>query len=194
MTWYVIKYVTKLSFVHSGWASLWAQGSSDQLNLGQLTPLKAPLFDNFNYSKPNGLASLFGKAQPIKQIEQMASRSSFCRATLAVKPGSCSCKAAASVPPASKSDSKSDELGAPEKGTPTPSHVSAPSHASAPAPVKPILALKYNEADLMKILKIFYETKGQEPKSKVFRKRPLKVKVSDIYFGKLHMDCYHFCQ
>ena len=26
------------------------------------------------------------------------------------------------------------------------------------------------------------------------RKRPLKAKVPDVYYGKLHMDCYHFCQ
>ena len=26
------------------------------------------------------------------------------------------------------------------------------------------------------------------------RKRTLKAKVSEVYYGKLHMDCYHFCQ
>ena len=118
----------------------------------------------------------------------MASRSGSCRATPAVGQGSRSYKAVASAPPAFRSDSESDEFGAPEKGT------SAPSHASAPAPVKPILALKYSETDLMRILKIFSETKGQEPKAEVPRKRPLKAKVPDVYFGKLHMDCYHFCQ
>ena len=118
----------------------------------------------------------------------MASRSGSCRATPAVGQGSRSRKAAASAPPASRSDSKSDELGALEKCTP------APSHASAPAPVEPILALKYSKADLMRILKIFSETKGQEPKAEVPRERPLKAKVPDVYFGKSHMDCYHFCQ
>ena len=46
----------------------------------------------------------------------------------------------------------------------------------------------------MRILKIFSETKGQEPKAEVPRERPLKAKVPDVYFGKSHMDCYHFCQ
>ena len=118
----------------------------------------------------------------------MASRSSSYRATPAVRQGSRSRKVAASAPFASRSDSESDELMAPEKGIP------APSHASAPALVEPTLALKYSEADLMRILKIFSETKGQEPKAEVPRERPLKAKVPDVYFGKSHMDCYHFCQ
>ena len=46
----------------------------------------------------------------------------------------------------------------------------------------------------MRILKIFSETKGQEPKAEVSCEQPLKAKVPDIYFGKSHMDCYHFCQ
>ena len=108
--------------------------------------------------------------------------------------GSRSRKAAASAPPTSRSDSKSDKLGASEKGTPVPSYTSAPSHASTSAPVEPTLALKYSEADLIRILKIFLETKGQEPKAKVPRKQPLKAKIPDIYFGKSHIDCYHFCQ
>ena len=118
----------------------------------------------------------------------MASRSGSCKATLAVGLGSRSRKTTTSALPAFKSDSKSDELGAPEKRTP------APSHVSAPTPVEPILALKYSEADLMRILKIFLETKGQEPKAKVSRKQPLKAKVPDIYFRKTHMDYYHFFQ
>ena len=124
----------------------------------------------------------------------MASRSGSCRATPVVGQDSRSRKAAASAPPASRSDSEFDKLGAPKKGTPASNHASDPSHASAPAPVEPTLALKYSEADLMRILKIFSETKGQEPKAEVPRERPLKAKVPDVYFGKSHMDCYHFCQ
>ena len=118
----------------------------------------------------------------------MASKSGSRRATPVVEQGSRSRKAATSALPASKSDSESDKLEATEKGTP------APSYASAPTLVEPTLALKYNEADLMRILKIFSEIKGQEPKAEVPRKRPLKAKVPDVYFGKSHMDCYHFCQ
>ena len=118
----------------------------------------------------------------------MASRSGSRRATLAVGPGSCSRKAAASVSPTSRSDNESDELRVPEKWT------SAPSHASIPAPMKPTLALKYSKADLMRILKIFSKTKAQEPKAEVPHERPLKAKILDIYFRKSYMDCYHFCQ
>ena len=106
----------------------------------------------------------------------MASRSGSCRATSAVRPGSRSCKAAASAISSSKSDSKSNELGAPKKGTSAFSHTSAPSHtnasshANAPTPVELTLALKYSKADLIKILKIFLETKSQEPKAEIPRK------------------------
>ena len=130
----------------------------------------------------------------------MASRSSSRRAIPAVGPGARSCKAADFAPPASRSDSKFDELRATKKGTPASSHVSAYSHASAlsyasaPALVEPNLALKYSKADLMRILKIFLETKGQEPKAEVPYEQPLKAKVPDVYFGKLQMDCYYFCQ
>ena len=45
----------------------------------------------------------------------------------------------------------------------------------------------------MRILKIFSETKDQESKVEVPREQLFKAKVSDVYFEKLHMDCYHFC-
>ena len=113
------------------------------------------------------------------------SKSGFCRTTPAIESSSRSRKADA-VPPTSRSDCKSNELGTLEKST------LATSHASAPTLAESILALKYSEADLMKILKIFLETKGQEPKVEVLRKQLLKTKVPDVYFRKLHMDCYHF--
>ena len=127
----------------------------------------------------------------------MASKSGSSRATLAVGPGFCSRKGAiAFTPPTSRSDNKSDELEAPEKGTPAPSHIStpAPSHASALALAESTLALKYSETDLMRILKIFSKTKGQEPKAEAPCKQPLKTKVPDIYFRKLYINCYYFFQ
>lgn len=68
-----------------------------------------------------------------------------------------------------------------------------PSPTIAPAPTKSTLAFKYSKADLMRILKTFSETKGQEPEAKVPHKQFLKAKVPNVYFGKLYMDCYHFC-
>ena len=118
----------------------------------------------------------------------MASRSGFRRATSVVGLGSCFYKAAASVPPAFRSDNKYNELGAPEKNTP------APSHTNSPTLVELILALQYSKVDLMRILKIFLETISQELKVEVPCKRPLKAKVPDVYFEKSHMDCYHLCQ
>ena len=130
----------------------------------------------------------------------MASISGSRRTTRAVGLGSRSCKAAASALPTSRSDSKSDELGALEKGIPVPSHanapnhINAPSHASASALLKSILAIKYSKANLMRILKIFLKTKSQERKAEVPHKRSLKAKVPGVNFGKLHKDWYHICQ
>ena len=145
MTWHMTKYVTKVSFADSRWASLWAWDNSDQLTFDQLTYLEALPFYTSNYSKLNESDSSFGKAQPIRQTEQMASRSGSCRATPAVGRDSRSCKTAAS-----RLDNKCDELGAPEKSTPALSHANAPEHASTPAPRKPILAPNYSEADVIK--------------------------------------------
>ena len=100
----------------------------------------------------------------------MASRSGSCRATSAVGPGSRSHKIAASAPLVSMSNSKSDELEAPEKGTSTPSHASAPNHVSAPshmsalASVEPTLALKYSKADLMGSWTFFQRSKVKNQK------------------------------
>ena len=118
----------------------------------------------------------------------MVSRSGSCRATPVVRPGFCSCKAAASAPLVSRLNSKSDKLGASKIGSP------ASSYAITPAQAKSTLALKYSKADLMRILKILLKTKGQEPKTKVLHKQPLKAKIPDVYFKKLHIDCYQFCQ
>lgn len=60
---------------------------------------------------------------------------------------------------------------------------------SAPIPAEFNLAFKYNKADLMKILKIFSKTKGQEPRPEVSCKQSLKAKVSEIYLEKTHIDC-----
>ena len=55
------------------------------------------------------------------------------------------------------------------------------------------LTLKYSEANQINILKIFSKTQGQEPKAEVPHEWPLKAKISNVYFGKSHMDCYYFC-
>lgn len=126
----------------------------------------------------------------------MASRSGACRTTLVVRLGSRSRKGVVGLaPPLSRSDSKFNKLGALEKGIPAPSHASTPfpSHTSALILAESTFTLKYSEADLIKILKIFLETKGQKLRAEVLHKRLSKAKIPDIYFEKLHIDCYHFC-
>ena len=137
----------------------------------------------------------------------MASRSSSRKDTPAIVSSSCSYKdVIGSAPPASMLDSKLNELAGPKKGIPILSHASipTPSHPSNPASsyestpalilAESTLAFKYSEVDLIKILKIFLETKSQETKSKIPCKRSLKAEVSDMYFKKLHINCHHFCQ
>ena len=153
----------------------------------------------------------------------MALRLGFHRATPTVVPGSCSCKSAVgsrfykgtigspfckcvviSTPPAFRSNNKSYEIEVPEKGTPASSHASTPapnhintltsSYAGAFTPVESTLALKYSKMDLMRILKIFSKIKSQKLKVEVLCKQSLKAKALDLYFEKLHIDCYHFCQ
>ena len=43
----------------------------------------------------------------------------------------------------------------------------------------------------MKAYLEFNQGPSQPPEE---RERPLKAKVPDVYYGKSHMDCYHFCQ
>ena len=135
----------------------------------------------------------------------MASRSDSHRPTCVVVLDSRSHKGVVdSTLSAPRSDNESDELRALEKGTFTPSHASTPasSHASSPAPshtsaptlAKSTLALKCSKTDLIRILKIFSETKSQEPKVEVSCEQFLKAKIPNIYFGKLYINCYHFCQ
>lgn len=86
----------------------------------------------------------------------MTSRSGFCKVTLAVS-SLCFCKSAAVsfIPFASMTDSESDKLMDQEKGLPALTEVSISVFAEF------IHVFNYSEADLLKILKIFLETKGQ---------------------------------
>ena len=155
---------------------------------GQLIVLEWLLgwpFYNFNCSKTNRSASLFGKAQQIRQIAQVAARYGSRKAIPAVASGLHSCKvtAAISAPPNSISDSKSNKLVGQENNTTAPS-ISALTEIQTPM---------YTEADLLRIFKIFSETNGQT-QLEVPCERPVKAKLSDIYSGKLHIDCFYFCQ
>lgn len=44
-------------------------------------------------------------------------------------------------------------------------------------------------------MKTYLEAQAQAaPSQSEPRERPLKARFPDLYFGKSHMDCYHFCQ
>ena len=46
---------------------------------------------------------------------------------------------------------------------------------------------------LTKFMKVFMETTQAWDQLEPW-KRPLKARTLETYFGKSHMDCYHFCQ
>ena len=77
--------------------------------------------------------------------------------------------------------------GAPTEDSNTPTHFPAVSRAPTPAP--PSINELFKR--FMKAYLEFNQGPSQPPEE---RERPFKAKVPDVYYGKLHMDCYHFCQ
>ena len=76
--------------------------------------------------------------------------------------------------------------GAPTKGSHTSTHFPAVSWASTLAPPSTNELFK-------QFMKAYLESNQGPSQPLEERKRPLKTKVPDVYYGKLHMDCYHFC-
>ena len=77
--------------------------------------------------------------------------------------------------------------GVPTKGSNTPTHSPAVSWAPTPAPPSTDELFK-------RFMKAYLESNQGPSQLPEERERPLKAKVPDVYYGKLHMDCYHFCQ
>ena len=77
--------------------------------------------------------------------------------------------------------------GASNKSSNTSTHSPAISWALTPAPLFTNKLFKR----FMKAYLKSYQGPSQPPKE---CKRPFKAKVSDVYYGKSHMYCYHFCQ
>ena len=70
--------------------------------------------------------------------------------------------------------------------TPSPDQVSALIPTPAPAPI--------STNELFKKFMMAYLESNQGPKQPpAERKWPLKAEVPEVFYGKLHMDCYHFC-
>ena len=73
--------------------------------------------------------------------------------------------------------------------SPGPKLVPALNPAPVPAPTPAPVA---SEELFKKFMKAYLET-NQGPRQPE-RKQTLKAKVAELYYGKSHMDCYHFCQ
>lgn len=77
-------------------------------------------------------------------------------------------------------------------GSGSPAPAPAPSRGPTPAPGK------RTDEDLQRITKLcmesFIQGQGQTKAHPEPRERPLKARFPDLYYGKSHMDCYHFCQ
>ena len=72
-----------------------------------------------------------------------------------------------------------------------PTLVSAPIPALIPTPASVLAAIN----DLFKQFMKAYLELNQRPRQPPAEcKQPLKAKVPELYYGKLHIDCYHFCQ
>ena len=62
-----------------------------------------------------------------------------------------------------------------------------------PVPAPALVPVTTNE--LFKCFMKAYLKSNQEPKQLLAEyKQPFKTKISEVYYGKLHIDCYHFCQ
>ena len=72
---------------------------------------------------------------------------------------------------------------------PTPGPVQVPALIPAPAP-----APVSTDELFKKFMKAYLESNQGPKPPPAERERPLKAKVPEVYYGKSHMDCYHFCQ
>ena len=64
-----------------------------------------------------------------------------------------------------------------------------PAPVPTPAPPLPF----FNEL-FRQFIKAYLETNQGYKKPPINRKQSFKAKVPEVYYSKLHIDCYHFCQ
>ena len=76
---------------------------------------------------------------------------------------------------------------------PTPGPDQLPDLISAPAPVPNLAPAPTNEL-FKKFMKAYLESNQGPRQPPEERKQTFKPKVPKMYYGKLHIDCYHFCQ
>ena len=110
-------------------------------------------------------------------------------------------------PPGGEDELAGGPPGAPTKGsntpTPSPPVSRAQTSTNAPTPTAAPPRGIYTNADLQKATKLALnsfiqgQTHAQGSASTAQDKasdRPLKARNLDLYYGSLHMECYHFCR
>ena len=83
--------------------------------------------------------------------------------------------------------------GAPTEGSNIPTPSLAVFRTLTPVPVPAPAPPSTNEL-FKQFMKAYLESHLGPSQPLAEREHPLKAKVPDVYYGKLHMDCYHFCQ
>ena len=92
--------------------------------------------------------------------------------------------------PAGEQDELADTQG-PARGSNVGSN-EAPTEAPTPleAPILPLVPPPVEEL-FTKFMKVFIETTHTQTLAKLWE-RPIKIKTLENYWGKSHMECYHF--
>ena len=90
-------------------------------------------------------------------------------------------------PPGGEDELAEGPPGASTKGSHTPTHSPTISRALTLAPLSTNKLFK-------RFMKGYLESHQGPSQPLKEHKRPLKAKMPDVYYGKSHMDCYHFCQ
>ena len=107
----------------------------------------------------------------------------------------CTCRSPRYNPPSSCKDKLTGgPLRALTKGSNISTLSPAISQASTPAPTLALTPAPLSTNELFKqFMKAYLDSNQRLSQPPAERKRPLKAKVPDIYYGKLHIDWYHFC-
>ena len=79
--------------------------------------------------------------------------------------------------------------------TPGPALVFALIPTPVPAPVPTLTPVLSSSDELFRQFMKAYLKSNQDPRQPLAKRKQLfKAKVPQVYYGKLHIDCYHFCQ
>ena len=109
-------------------------------------------------------------------------------------PGSCTTRRSPCINTPVDPAEKLDELA----GAQGPARGFNASSDEAPTPPKastPLLVAPISKDFFTKFMKVFMETmQAQAQALAELRERRLKARTSKTYWGKSHMECYHFCQ